>query len=145
VVRIAYDPREVWKRIIPFQGIPLLSLLYSVGVANGYLAVRSATGITIAVIIGLVMYALMMAFMLNALRNPVLLSMDDVNMLSWKPTFSIVRRHLPSGTTIEVSQNEVKISPYLKGIPATKTVGNVTIFPLPKGLKELEIGIFTVK
>ena len=138
MIRIEYEARQVWKRIIVFQGIPLLSLMYGIGVANGGMVVRSATGLMIALVLGSIMYAFMMALLLKALRDPLLFGVDEENGLIWNAYFTRVSRQLPPGTKIEITQKQLRVTPMVHGLAATTTDGDATVFSLPQALKAVK-------
>lgn len=135
MVRIHYDPREVWKRIIPFQLVPLVALIVAVGIATGLLQVSSSAGIQLVFLAGLILYAGGMVFMVNALRHPDLLIIDDAGNLSWRPAFKTFRTKLPSRTLVTVTKGAVSLTPSVLGIPISRDEGNKTVIKLPMGVK----------
>ena len=138
MIRIEYNSRQIWKRIVVFQGIPIVALLYAIGIGSGTLNVRSLQGLQIALGIGVIMYVLMMAMLLKALLAPLLFAVDDDRQLTWNPYFTAVKRQLPRGTKIEVSHQQLRITPPVPGLPATRTDGEATLFSLPQGLNEVQ-------
>jgi hypothetical protein len=84
------------------------------------------------------MYVLMMAMLLKALLAPLLFAVDEDRQLIWNPYFTAVKRQLPRGTKIEVSHQQLRITPPVPGLPATRTDGDATLFSLPQGLNEVQ-------
>ena len=130
-----HDPKAIRKRLLVFQGIPLISIAIAFGLANGSLQMRSASGMSIALVIGLCLYGFIMAMLLQSLRSPIFLQIDESGRLCWRPYFTLIERKLPADTQIMVKDRRVIISPAVDRLPGTFTRNGVTIFSLPQGLK----------
>jgi hypothetical protein len=130
-----HDPRAIKKRLLVFQGIPLISIAIAFGLASGLLQMRSASGMSIALIVGLLLYAFVMAILLQALRSPIFLMIDESGKLCWRPYFTVIERKLPADTQIIVKDRQVTISPAVDRLLGTSTKNGVTIFSLPEGFK----------
>ena len=130
-----HDPKAIKRRLLVFQGIPLISIAIAFGLANGSLQMRSASGMSIALVIGICLYSFMMAMLLQSLRSPIFLQIDESGQLCWRPYFKVIERKLPADTQIIVKDRRVTVSPGVDHLPGTFTRDGVTIFSLPQGLK----------
>jgi hypothetical protein len=145
MMRFEYEPWEVWKRILPFQLIPVIGIYCAVALQRGGMQTNSPGALQLIFTIGFIMYAIVMAFMINGLLRPEVLSIEKSGRLAWRPAFKRFETSLDTGTYVEVVDGSVRISPPVIGIPASHIEGNTTIIKIPAGVKGYSSGSFTVQ
>lgn len=133
-IRIQYIRREVWKRIIPFQFIPLTGIYIAVALQQGWMQSHSDTAVGIIFFAGFLLYVLFMAFLVKTLLRPDLLIVQDDGALSWRPTFSLFRTTLPTGTRVSVEDQHIVITPAVPGIPSARVEAGSSRLPVPMGV-----------
>lgn len=135
MLKATFVKRRVWKRLIPFQVIPLVGTFIAFSIANGGMETKSQTAVQLIFFVGFLMYATIMAFLVQCFIKPEILSIDDFGNLSWRPAFSTFKTKVPEGARIDVEGDTISINPSVTGIPASSSKDGVTTIKLPMGVE----------